>query len=119
MINGGVVTGPFDIKFSDNGLLEEKENGGIRITALGHVYFALVTGDYAKTQCPGEMQLEDEMAFHEELGLVEVRGALTIPLPFGINKAFKELEFDELNYEFAVAIMRAHPEFESMVNIKV
>mgnify|MGYP001000652969 CR=1 FL=1 len=114
MINEG-VTGPFDIKFLDNRLLEETENDHIRLTALGHMYFAVKVGEYAKTQCPFGMKIDDEIAFHEELGLVEARGNLIRPLPFGISKIFKDLEFDEMSYEIAVEVLRVHPEFENMV----
>jgi hypothetical protein len=117
MIDGG-VTGPFDIKFLDSGLLEEAGNGHIRLTVLGHVYFVAVVGEYARTLCPFDMQIDDEIAFHEELGLIEVRDNLVRPRPLGLSKVFVELEFDETGYENAVEILRAHPEFEKMVHIR-
>ena len=46
MINPG-ITGPFDIKFLDNKLLEETENH-VRLTVLGHLYFTVKVGEYAK-----------------------------------------------------------------------
>ena len=117
MINEG-VTGPFAVRFLDNGLLGETEDDHVRLTALGHVYFMVMAGVYAKTQCPFDVGIDDEIAFHEELGLIEASGNLVRPLPFGISKIFKELEFDEMSYEFAVEVMRANPEFEKMVHIR-
>lgn len=115
MINPG-ITGPFDIKFLDNKLLEETENDHVRLTVLGHLYFTVKVGEYAKMQCPFDMKIDDEIAFHEELGLIEALGNFVRPMPFGISKVFKELEFDEASYQFAVEAMREHPEFVEMLH---
>jgi len=109
------VRGPFDIRFFQHGLLKEVRKNDIRLTAAGHVYFAAMLGEYIKPMQLEEQNIDDEIAFQYELGLIDIQGGNVKPLPLGLKIVFKDLEFDDAICKFSVEMLKSHPEIKDAI----
>lgn len=108
------ITGVLDDQFVEYGLIELVESDGecvkMRLTPLGNVYFTTSVHDYARSMLVSDNRtVDDDIAFYSELGLITVVRDRFRPTPFGIDKVFFELGFDDGRLEFAKSALLRYP----------